>query len=508
MRNLTRSEFDALSYRLDQLETQQDSFEDDVPALGSLSGTMNSAIVALSGTLNSAIQVIPNSSGTINARFLNLTGSLIAVVHKLHDTLSSGASGSDNDVMTSLKTGISASFGSWTGNVSIGGSITGSVDLQIRNVVLSSLTGTKAYLGVSDASTTFGSDAKQVALNVANTSSVDNNFTLVEFGQFPGTPHALFGVRHTNHSSNYGEFWFGTRAADGFATRAIVSNNGIYTYGALTSSAGAIVNGTRDAVALTVSQTGTTSYAMELQRTIPGGTATARMRLAGGAGDYFQIGGGSVTQIQMGPNAFSAPEMVVAAGRTDFITPLAVTGSISATGDVTASNMILSIAGGYPSLAVGTPNTNLGSYPASLTVNGYFNFGNYPNTSQLGTNWFGEPSTAYLTLPNTGSFIIVYSSTERLRVNSDGVTLSGTTVLSGSVIALSSSDVYGRFVVSGSMQLSASFSHGSVSSKIGVFGATMVGKQTVTGSCGGNTALKGLLNAMAAYGWITDNTTF
>lgn len=80
----------------------------------------------------------------------------------------------------------------------------------------------------------------------------------------------------------------------------------------LTSSA-ALIQGSQNGIALTVYQTGTTSYAMEIQRPYPGGTGTARMRLAGGAADLLQIGGGSVTSLQMGPNAFSAPELTVAA---------------------------------------------------------------------------------------------------------------------------------------------------------------------------------------------------
>ena len=42
---------------------------------------------------------------------------------------------------------------------------------------------------------------------------------------------------------------------------------------------------------------------------------------------------------------------------------------------------------------------------------------------------------------------------------------------------------------------------------VGAFGATAVGRQTVTGSRGGNAALASLLTGMANLGWITDNTT-
>lgn len=42
---------------------------------------------------------------------------------------------------------------------------------------------------------------------------------------------------------------------------------------------------------------------------------------------------------------------------------------------------------------------------------------------------------------------------------------------------------------------------------VGAFGATPVGRQTVTGSKGGNAALTSLIAALAAQGWITDNTT-
>lgn len=41
----------------------------------------------------------------------------------------------------------------------------------------------------------------------------------------------------------------------------------------------------------------------------------------------------------------------------------------------------------------------------------------------------------------------------------------------------------------------------------GVLGATGGGRQTVTGSRGGNAALASLLSAMAFFGWITDSTT-
>lgn len=44
-------------------------------------------------------------------------------------------------------------------------------------------------------------------------------------------------------------------------------------------------------------------------------------------------------------------------------------------------------------------------------------------------------------------------------------------------------------------------------SLISVFGATPVGKQTVSGSRGSNAALASLLTALAAFGWITDSTS-
>ena len=43
--------------------------------------------------------------------------------------------------------------------------------------------------------------------------------------------------------------------------------------------------------------------------------------------------------------------------------------------------------------------------------------------------------------------------------------------------------------------------------QIGVFGHTPTGRQTVTGSKGGNAALASLLSALAAFGWITDSST-
>lgn len=42
---------------------------------------------------------------------------------------------------------------------------------------------------------------------------------------------------------------------------------------------------------------------------------------------------------------------------------------------------------------------------------------------------------------------------------------------------------------------------------IGMFGATPVAKQTVSGSRGANAALASLLTALAAFGWITDSTS-
>lgn len=45
------------------------------------------------------------------------------------------------------------------------------------------------------------------------------------------------------------------------------------------------------------------------------------------------------------------------------------------------------------------------------------------------------------------------------------------------------------------------------STGIGVFAATPVAKQTVTGSRGGNAALASLLTALANYGWVTDSST-
>lgn len=47
----------------------------------------------------------------------------------------------------------------------------------------------------------------------------------------------------------------------------------------------------------------------------------------------------------------------------------------------------------------------------------------------------------------------------------------------------------------------------STSDKFGVYGATPVAQQTVTGSRGGNAALASLLTKLANYGWIVDSST-
>ncbi len=73
-------------------------------------------------------------------------------------------------------------------------------------------------------------------------------------------------------------------------------------------------------------------------------------------------------------------------------------------------------------------------------------------------------------------------------------------------------DTTGSLYVSGNLNVVGSVTGSSLQlnagGRVGVFGTAGVAKQTVTGSCGGNTAVKGLLNALAAYGLITDNTTF
>ncbi len=182
MRQLTRAEFDALSYRLNQLQTQQDEFEAEVPGIGDMSGSINSAIQTLSGSVDGHFNQL---SGTVNARFLNLTGSLIssvavvgaavyeslrvgtsasdaAVYESLrvgtsasdagiqvslkagataslsaqYTMMIAGTSASDAAIQTSLKTGLTASFASWGSDLSVVGSITGSGQARINNELI------------------------------------------------------------------------------------------------------------------------------------------------------------------------------------------------------------------------------------------------------------------------------------------------------------------------------------------------------------------------------------
>ena len=63
----------------------------------------------------------------------------------------------------------------------------------------------------------------------------------------------------------------------------------------------------------------------------------------------------------------------------------------------------------------------------------------------------------------------------------------------------------GDLACAGNAEIDGDLNHDG--SNIGVFGTTPTTQQTVTGSKGGNAALGSLVTAMAAYGWIIDNTT-
>lgn len=96
MRRLTRGEFDALIYQIGQLRLELRSSNIDT----SLSGSVNSAIVALSGTISSNILhysgVLDSNfrnedsrlSGTINARIVNLSGTIDGAITALSGNVS------------------------------------------------------------------------------------------------------------------------------------------------------------------------------------------------------------------------------------------------------------------------------------------------------------------------------------------------------------------------------------------------------------------------------------
>jgi hypothetical protein len=166
MRQLTRAEFDALSYRLNQFETRQTAFEADVASIGDTSGTLNAAIVNLSGTIDGHFNQL---SGTVNARFLNLTGSLISSV-----------AGSAAAVYSSLQAGSTASLAAQYTMMVAG---TTASDAAVQASVKAGSTASLASQYTMMIAGTSASDAAiQVSLKAGSTASLASQYTMMIAG--------------------------------------------------------------------------------------------------------------------------------------------------------------------------------------------------------------------------------------------------------------------------------------------------------------------------------------
>ncbi len=192
MRQLTRAEFDALSYRLDQLQRQQDEFQTEVPGLGDLSGSIASSILTLSGSVDGHFNQL---SGTIDARFLNLTGSLIssiatlyssvgagstASINQIYTTILAGTSASDAAVQTSLKSGATASLAAQYTMMLAG---TSASDAAIMTSLSAGSTASLAAQYTAILAGTSASDAAvQVSLKAGSTASLAAQYTAILAG--------------------------------------------------------------------------------------------------------------------------------------------------------------------------------------------------------------------------------------------------------------------------------------------------------------------------------------
>ncbi len=184
MRQLTRAEFDALSYRLNNFETALNAFEADVPALGALSGTLDSAIQSLSGTVNARFVSL---SGALDSAWqigdaavqVSLKTGVTASISSIYTTILGGTSASDAAVQASLQAGASASLAAAYANLQVG--VTASIGL-IYTTVIAGTSASDAAVQVSLKAGTTASLASQYTMMIAGTTASDNTFYTTVLG--------------------------------------------------------------------------------------------------------------------------------------------------------------------------------------------------------------------------------------------------------------------------------------------------------------------------------------
>ncbi len=203
MRQLTRAEFDALSYRLNTFETRQTEFEAEAASIGATSGTLNAAIQSLSGSVDSHFNHLSGTidarfvqlSGTVDARFVNLTGSLISSVASLYSTIGAGSTASINQIYTTIIAGTSASDASVQASLKAGTTAslasqytmmiagTSASDATYYSTVLAGTSASNAtYYAAVLAGTSASDAAVQTSLKAGATASLASQYTMMIAG--------------------------------------------------------------------------------------------------------------------------------------------------------------------------------------------------------------------------------------------------------------------------------------------------------------------------------------